>query len=396
MASTFIESLPEQIGSLNSDALRAGAYQITYALDGNDTITAVTGGDYNVMVGGKGNDTYVAAYNSAITILDSGGHDRVIATGMGVNNPYTYFGTVDGSHLLAFDLISGQQVMIANWMSSSSRIEEVQLSDGIFSLSQILSFMSGSPNYLGNLSTSQLVNEGMLPAGTTSADLHNLITHFSLREAELTQLASTPVPPPQPVVPPVANVEGLDDAFYLASNPDVAASGVSADEHFSNHGWREGRNPNDWFDIAWYLQKNPDVAAADLNPLLHFQDHGWKEGRDSISWMDVDWYLQQNTDVAASGINPSAHYATFGWKEGRDSNAWMDTDWYLQQNPDVAAAGINPSAHYYNLGWAEGRSPSSAFDTGAYLNANPDVALVGINPLEHWIDFGQAEGRSIA
>lgn len=63
----------------------------------------------------------------------------------------------------------------------------------------------------------------------------------------------------------------IDDLFYLLGNRDVAReTTVDADDHYSVWGWREGRDPNAWFDTSAYLAANPDVARASINPLDHY------------------------------------------------------------------------------------------------------------------------------
>jgi hypothetical protein len=73
---------------------------------------------------------------------------------------------------------------------------------------------------------------------------------------------------------------GLFDAdYYLANNPDVAATGVNPVLHFAQRGWKEGRRPGPRFDSVLYLEQNPDVARAGVNPLLHYAKRGRAEGR---------------------------------------------------------------------------------------------------------------------
>jgi SAM-dependent methyltransferase len=89
----------------------------------------------------------------------------------------------------------------------------------------------------------------------------------------------------------------FDAAWYLAQNPDVAASVAagelrSAIEHFRSHGEVEGRRPapeapepeEPGFDAAFYLATYPDVAAAIADgryasALAHYRDCGRVEGR---------------------------------------------------------------------------------------------------------------------
>ncbi len=71
----------------------------------------------------------------------------------------------------------------------------------------------------------------------------------------------------------------FDAAFYLSSNPDIAAAGVDPFEHFMTWGWREGRDPNKRFLMAPYLEANPDIVAAGVNPFAHYVVTGRGEGR---------------------------------------------------------------------------------------------------------------------
>ena len=236
----------------------------------------------------------------------------------------------------------------------------------------------------------------------------------------------------------------FDRAYYLAQNPDVAASGMDPLQHYETFGWKEGRNPDAFFDTRYYLNQNPDVAASGMDPMRHYEQHGAREGRDPSAafdskaylaanpdvvaagddalmhyihfgqaenrmmfaatphavgpqdpLMDPTYYYAHNPDVAAAGIDATQHYTQSGWHELRNPDAFFDTGYYLLHNTDVAAAGINPLQHFEQFGWKEGRDPSAAFSTGSYLAANPDVAAAGIDPLEHYLAHGQAEGRMI-
>jgi hypothetical protein len=147
------------------------------------------------------------------------------------------------------------------------------------------------------------------------------------------------------------------------------------------------------FDSDWYLARNPNVAASAMDPLEHYMRSGALEGRDPNPLFDSNWYRNANPDVAASGMNPLCHYLRSGAMQGRDPNPLFDSDWYLERNPDVAAAGINPLVHYVRWGAAKRLDPSPLFSTDWYLERNPDVAAAGINPLAHYIHWGAAELR---
>ena len=238
----------------------------------------------------------------------------------------------------------------------------------------------------------------------------------------------------------------FDTAYYLASNPDVKTAGVDPRQHYTNFGWKEGRNPDAFFDTSYYLAQNPDVAAAKVDPLLHFELFGWREQRTPSLVFSSPKYLAANPDVAAAKVSPLLHYMGFGKSEGRmtfltgslaaadplvdagfydkqlgatlipagaaaaqqaaasfDANGWQaglnpsalfDTKYYRAQNLDVAAASINPLRHYEQFGWREGRDPSAKFSTNKYLAAYSDVKAARVDPLQHYVQYGQAEGRT--
>jgi len=77
----------------------------------------------------------------------------------------------------------------------------------------------------------------------------------------------------------VRGTELFDVAWYLASNPDVAAAGIDPAEHYLRHGAYEGRDPSPRFASRHYLDTYPDVAAVGMNPLVHYLRHGRAEGR---------------------------------------------------------------------------------------------------------------------
>jgi fibronectin-binding autotransporter adhesin len=117
----------------------------------------------------------------------------------------------------------------------------------------------------------------------------------------------------------------IDDLFYYSRNHDVWNAHMDADTHFNLYGWREGRDPNAWFDTKGYLAHYTDVAAAGINPLTHYDQYGWHEGRDPSTAFDTKQYLAQYGDVAANGVDPLAHFLTWQGEEGR--HAFGDGVW---------------------------------------------------------------------
>jgi hypothetical protein len=135
----------------------------------------------------------------------------------------------------------------------------------------------------------------------------------------------------------LAGVLGFSDSYYLSQNPDVAAAVAagafaSGYQHFTQHGAREGRNPNNTFNSEYYLIANPDVANAIASGLLssafeHYQSFGWSEGRKpstdfvGLTEFDYNQYLSAYPDLEAAGITTPnqayLHYIEFGASEQR-------------------------------------------------------------------------------
>lgn len=80
--------------------------------------------------------------------------------------------------------------------------------------------------------------------------------------------------------------------WYLKQNTDVKDAKMDAWEHYRNHGYKEGRKgcfacKNDAAKDAncikdpkaWYLSTHADVKAAGMDAWDHYSNQGYKEGR---------------------------------------------------------------------------------------------------------------------
>ncbi len=124
--------------------------------------------------------------------------------------------------------------------------------------------------------------------------------------------------------PEVAARRYFDGAFYLASSPDVVASGSDPFEHYMAVGAREGRRPNPIFDVAGYLYDNPDVADFDRNPLLHYVSVGRRRGAIPHPLFDARWYANRYPEVRRSHLDPYEHFLTVGRHQGRAASAAVE------------------------------------------------------------------------
>jgi len=87
----------------------------------------------------------------------------------------------------------------------------------------------------------------------------------------------------------------------------ISAAGMTTWEHFQQHGWKEGVNPSNAFDLNQYFEDKlaqlyvtdaganwtlPAVKqafeAAGLDPITHFFAHGWFEGLDVAAVPESD------------------------------------------------------------------------------------------------------------
>jgi O-antigen biosynthesis protein len=142
----------------------------------------------------------------------------------------------------------------------------------------------------------------------------------------------------------------FDGDWYLATNPDVAATGMDPAEHFCRFGAFEGRDPGPLFNIVLYLRSRPDVEAGGMNALIHYLHHGAAEGAVVSNLFDSGWYLRQYPEVAAAGANPLEHYIEHGASLGYDPGTDFSTALYLEREPYLRGGEENPLAHYLTRG----------------------------------------------
>jgi glycosyltransferase involved in cell wall biosynthesis len=97
----------------------------------------------------------------------------------------------------------------------------------------------------------------------------------------------------------------FDREYYLRTYSDINPSVVDPLDHFCLSGWREGRNPCDWFSTTFYLDYHRDVAHADINPFVHYLNWGRAEGRQIASAL-VAKSRDLEVDLTASLVSEEA------------------------------------------------------------------------------------------
>ncbi len=62
----------------------------------------------------------------------------------------------------------------------------------------------------------------------------------------------------------------FDQEYYLATYKEVREQNIDPFEHFTKHGWKEGKNPNKDFDVVFYQKFNFRNNIFNLNPIQHY------------------------------------------------------------------------------------------------------------------------------
>lgn len=201
--------------------------------------------------------------------------------------------------------------------------------------------------------------------------------------------------------------------YYLATYPDVQASGQDPLDHFVRWGAQEGRRPSRDFDPQDYRNRFPGGYE---NPLYDAVVNGRYTRRAAgVRVPETDpkkrmtlWPLPAALPGSGDRSCPGAEgTAELGHTDEAIPNrgffallnpsdvaliaAHLDENWYRCRYPEAAAFGGSLAAYYLALGWLQGHDPSPGFSTSYYLAENPDVASTGMNPLLHHLHYGKSE-----
>jgi hypothetical protein len=148
------------------------------------------------------------------------------------------------------------------------------------------------------------------------------------------------------------------------------------------------------FDADEYLLRNPDVAAAGVDPLDHYLQTGWRQGRNPNPFFQTRWYLLTYLDVMGSGVNPLVHYVDFGETDGYWPCRVFHPAWYAENN-DIPLGHGRALAHYLERGHSAGLWPNELFDPKRYIACNFDLQQKGVDAVLHYLADGHRESREI-
>lgn len=180
---------------------------------------------------------------------------------------------------------------------------------------------------------------------------------------------------------------GLFDLnHYLIANPDVREAARDPYLHFHEHGWREGRRPNPYFDPLWYRSHYLADRSA-TNPLAHYASVGENKGFRPSPLFDPTWY-RATYGVAGEQL-ALAHFLAHRRSQRVAPNPHFDLAFYLARHGDEMGPNRDPFAHFLRWGALRELDPSATFDAAAYRrNAMTGVETDAVrgNALVHFLE----------
>jgi len=141
-----------------SDLIYGFSNAVFFGGGGDDVFFLRVNGSSQIFIGGSGADTYKINTVGMMIIYDAGVDegttlDKVVASGIGLSSNTSYLATIDSQNLYGYDELTQQYVSIIDgYEASGSKIELIELSDGVFTYQDIISCAPNSPNFLGDLS----------------------------------------------------------------------------------------------------------------------------------------------------------------------------------------------------------------------------------------------------
>ena len=159
----------------------------------------------------------------------------------------------------------------------------------------------------------------------------------------------------------VLGASGLIDAnHYLVANNDVTDAQLDPVWHFCVYGWKEGRNPNAYFNTRWYTATNPEVARLGVNPLVHYLLVGERGERRPVVYFEPGWY--RTTYGLADDASPLAHFLANRHQQRVSPNSLFDPEWFIEHAGRRVPRRQDPFAFYLFAGTAADLQPSAGFD----------------------------------
>lgn len=156
----------------------------------------------------------------------------------------------------------------------------------------------------------------------------------------------------------------FDRKFYQQTNLDLVTT-KSCFDHYHNVGWKEGRDPNEWFSVNKYLSDNIDVSESGMDPFYHYIRFGIREGRKIYPSNKKDCKNVPNSKASLYGfIDKKTDELVSEITRG-----FVDESFYTRNYKDLEFC-TSSTFHYFMYGWKDGRDPSMSFSTELFFLEN--------------------------
>ncbi len=185
----------------------------------------------------------------------------------------------------------------------------------------------------------------------------------------------------------------FDPEHYLVANPGLRDAGRDLIFHFHAHGWRQGRQPNPYFDPSWYAARYLGGKNAE-NPLAHYVRTGEAAGLRPSRLFHPAWY-RATYGVPAHEL-ALAHFLAHRRSRTVAPNPHFDVAFYLARHGAEIEAGGDPFLHLLQRGAAEDCDPSEAFRSADYRQAKMTAAHGKQVPLLHFLEHAIPDPAGVA
>ena len=149
----------------------------------------------------------------------------------------------------------------------------------------------------------------------------------------------------------------FDHDFYIAENNDVAEAWNSPLQHYLELGWREGRDPAQFFNESSYRIRY-GLADDDGAALAHFAEniedrqfssHPLIDRSHLLNCFDLDIHIPSMAWLLELPAEVSLH-------------PLFDVPWMFHKYGDLGGISLNPCAHFLIWGEKEFRNPCANLD----------------------------------
>lgn len=165
----------------------------------------------------------------------------------------------------------------------------------------------------------------------------------------------------------------FDEDFYKKTYQDLKHI-QNYFKHYKTFGWREGRDPNEWFSTKDYLNTYSDVKNSGLDPFYHYIRYGLTEGRKTFARNNSESINKPKKDLTEACNTPAeSNNSIISGNNNepipKEIMQLVDPIFYRQSYKDLAnehQCGL----HYCIFGWKEHRDPNKNFSTEMFFLEN--------------------------